>query len=51
MTEAALCYRTLSNGLGGGSKTEAVAISDGYRNNRVAYGIIESLIDNRVAYR
>ena len=38
MTEATLRYRTLSNGLGSGSKTEAVVISDDYGDDRVAHG-------------
>ena len=37
ITDTALYYRTLLNGLGSSSKTEAVAISDGYRNDQVAY--------------
>ena len=38
MTDAALCYRTLSNRLGGGLKTEAVAMSDGCIDDRLAHG-------------
>ena len=36
VTYTALYYRTLLNGLGGGSKTEAVVISDGLVNDQVA---------------
>ena len=37
VTYTALRYRILSNGLGGGSKTEAVVISNRLINDRVAY--------------
>ena len=38
MTDVAQCCRTLSNGLGKGSETATMAMSDGLVDDRVAHG-------------